>query len=81
MGLWTGLAIYLVVWWLSLFLVLPVGARTVIDAGDVVRGHASSAPKRPRLLLKMALTTLVAGVFFAIIYVVAESGVISFREP
>ena len=81
MDLWTGLAIYFIIWWLSLFLVLPFGARATIDAEDVARGHDASAPNKPRVLVKMAVTTIIACVFFAIFCGVVESGVVSFREP
>ncbi len=81
MGWVTGSAVYLVIWWLVLFIILPVGARTIIDTEDVEKGQDAGAPKRPRLLLKMAVTTVVAGVIFAGFYTVVESGMISFREP
>lgn len=43
---WTSiLAIYVLVWTLSLFLVLPFGVRTAEEAGEAARpGHAESAP-------------------------------------
>ena len=81
MDLWTGLAVYFIIWWLSLFLVLPFGARAALDDEDVARGHASSAPKKPRILIKMAVTTIVAGLFFAVFYGVVESEAITFRQP
>ena len=81
MGLWTGLAVYFIIWWLSLFLVMPFGARATIDNEDVVRGHDASAPQKPRVLVKMAITTIVAGVLFAIVYGIVESDLISFRQP
>ncbi len=41
---------------------------------------ATSAPARPRLLLKFAITSVLALVITAAIWLVAESGLISFRE-
>jgi len=79
MGLTTGAAIYLVIWWLVLFMVLPWGVRTIGD-DDVAKGHAPSAPQKPRILLKMAVTTVVAAIVFAIVYVVAETGMVSLQE-
>lgn len=75
----TGIAVYVVVWWLVLFMVLPWGHQS-IEAEDVARGQAPSAPKKPRLVLKMAITTGIAGVLWAIAYVVVQSGWISFRS-
>ena len=79
MGLTTGAAIFLVIWWLVLFMVLPWGVRTIGD-DDVAKGHAPSAPRKPRILTKMAVTTVVAAIVFAIVYVVGETGLVSLRE-
>jgi predicted secreted protein len=79
MGWVTGIAVYVVIWWIVIFMVLPWGVQT-IGLEDIVKGHASSAPKRPRLLRKMAATTVVAAVLWTAFYLIAESGAISFRE-
>ena len=78
MGWASGIAVYLIIWWVVIFMVLPWGVRTVDDA-EIVKGHASSAPKRPRILAKAAVTSLIAAVLWAIVYAIIESGVISFR--
>lgn len=75
----TGLAVYCILWWLVIFMVLPWGNRPLEDE-DVARGHAPSAPKKPRLLLKAAVTTGIAGVLWTIVYVIIESGWITFRN-
>ena len=74
----TGLAVYAVLWWLVIFMVLPWGNRP-IDPEDVARGQASGAPQKPRLLIKMAVTTVIAGILWAVAYVGIEAGWISFR--
>jgi predicted secreted protein len=79
MGWTTGIAVYVVIWWVVIFMVLPWGVQT-IDEKDIAKGHASSAPKRPLLLRKMAVTTVVAAILWTAFYLIAESGVISFRE-
>ncbi len=66
-------------WWLVIFMVLPWGNRPVDDE-DVARGHASSAPKKPRLLLKVAITTVIAAVLWVIVYFIIDAGWISFRN-
>lgn len=76
----SGIAVYLIVWWVVLFAVLPWGVEPV-DEGDVARGHAHGAPKRPRLLLKMGVTTLVAAVAWVIIDLIILYGGISLRDP
>ena len=76
---YTALAIYGVIWWLVLFMVLPWGNRA-IGPVDVAKGHAAGAPERPRLLLKFALTTIIAAAVFTVFYWAFESGLISIRR-
>ncbi len=73
----TAIAVYIVIWWIVLFTVLPWGAHAEENPQP---GHATSAPARPRLLLKFAITTVIAGVVFAILYWVITSGWFSLRD-
>lgn len=78
---WTsGLAIFALIWWVTLFLVLPWGNRP-IDAEDVAKGQASSAPQKPRIVLKLAINTVIAGVIFFGVYQVIVHDLVSFRTP
>jgi predicted secreted protein len=75
----TGAAVYFIVWWVVLFAVLPWGVKP-IEEEDVAKGHASSAPKAPRMLIKVLATTLIAAVVWGIVYVVIDQNLISFRD-
>ena len=79
MGWVSGIAVYLILWWLVLFLVLPWGVQPVADE-DVKKGHASSAPRRPRMLLKAAVTSVIAAVLWLVVDWVIQSGAISFVD-
>ena len=68
MSLSLSLAIYLIIWWLVLFTVLPIGISTQGEQGDVVPGTPESAPVTPNLRRKFIITTLVSGVVFGIFY-------------
>ena len=59
-----GLALYFVIWWITLFAVLPFGIRSQHEAGDVVAGTEPGAPVLPGLLKKAAITSLIAAVIF-----------------
>lgn len=63
-----GLAIYFIMWWLTLFMVLPFGMRTQDEAGDVVPGTPESAPVAPRLARVFLINTVVSAVAFAIFW-------------
>ena len=76
MTVFTGLLVFVIVWWLVLFTVLPWGVRI---AEKPEPGHATSAPVRPMLLRKALITTAIAALIWAAIYVGIESDLISFR--
>lgn len=60
-----GLALYFVIWWITLFAVLPFGIRSQHESGDVVAGTEPGAPVLPGLLKKAVITSLIAAVIFA----------------
>lgn len=69
---------FAVIWWLVLFMVLPWGVR---PDETPVPGTTESAPARPRLLLKFAVTTLLAALITTGVYWLVTSGLISLRPP
>jgi len=78
MTLWTGLATYAIIWWLVIFMVLPWGLRR-IDPEDLGEMDDPGAPQNPPMVFKIAITTVLAGIIYGLVYLVIVSGVISFR--
>ena len=74
----TGIIVYVLVWWITLFAVLPLW---VAPAEPDDPGHAAGAPRRPRMLLKIAITTVVSALIWLAIYALVKSPWLSFREP
>ena len=72
-----GLAIYMIVWFLTLFMVLPFGARA---AKAPEEGHAPSAPEKPRILIKLLITTIIAMGLWVVVWLIIQSGWFSFRD-
>jgi predicted secreted protein len=56
----TFAAIYFVVWWICLFIVLPFGVRNQVDAGEIVRGTDPGAPVHPKWWWRVLWTTLLS---------------------
>jgi predicted secreted protein len=70
MKLTSILAIYVLFWTMSLFLVLPFGVRTAEEEGvEHGAGHAESAPHRFSLGRAALRATLVSAVLFGLFYV------------
>ena len=71
MGLTLSIATYFVVWWITLFAVLPFGVRTQGESGEIVPGTPASAPASFRLGRVALINTGVATVVFAVIWIAA----------
>ncbi len=66
---WSMVAIYFVIWWITLFAILPFGVRNAHEAGETIgEGHDAGAPVAHRLLLKAGINTIVSAVIFAALY-------------
>jgi predicted secreted protein len=61
-----GTATYFIIWWVLLFAILPFGVQSQHELHHVVPGSEPGAPARPRLLLKLSVNTVIAGVLWAI---------------
>jgi predicted secreted protein len=76
MNVVSGIVVYVVLWWLVMFCVLPFG---VTAAREEHLGHDAGAPANPRLGFKVLVTTGIAMVLFGIFYLIVISDLISFR--
>jgi len=78
MSWFTGVAIFLTIWWTVLFAVLPLGvishAEAGIDKGD---GGDPGAPVDPKLKRKFLTTTWISAVVFAVLWLVLKLHLIS----
>ncbi|MEI4486212.1 DUF1467 family protein [Frigidibacter sp. MR17.14] len=80
MTITAALVLYSVIWFLTLFVVLPIRARSQADAGEVVPGTPAGAPAEARIGQKAKLTTLVATPLFLVIAAVILSGWITIED-
>lgn len=74
MGWISGTAVYFILWWLVLFMVLPFGVRRHEEHGQ---GHDAGAPHRPMMLVKIIATTGIAFALWLIVFFVDKYGLIS----
>jgi len=77
MGWVSGTVVYFLIWWVTLFAVLPVGAHP--DAGSDPDTGWRGVPQRPRLLRKAVITTVISGLLWVAVYVLVDSDWLSFR--
>ena len=74
MGLVSGIVVYILLWWWVFLMALPFGVKV---PNAIRPGHATSAPTKPMLWRKAVITTIIAGILFAIVDWVIASEIIS----
>ena len=71
---------YVILWWISFFVLLPIGMHDEDDPpGQFTLGETPKPPSgkhKPRLLLKAGGATLIAAVLWAVFYALVVAGVI-----
>ena len=66
----TIVAIYVLIWWLTFFAVLPFGVRSQEESGDFTAGTDPGAPAVHRVWMKVLYTTVISAAIFAVLYFV-----------
>jgi predicted secreted protein len=74
----TGIAMYVVIWWIVLFAVLPFGVTPTTEPGG--RGQMTGAPERPMMLKKVVWTSALAAVVWLLIFAIVQSDWLPVRD-
>ncbi len=72
MSIITAIAIYFVIWWLCIFMVLPWGIKSQHEEDNVVEGSEPGAPAKPMLKRKILQTTILAFIVWAAIFLLVK---------
>ncbi|MCY3880124.1 MAG: DUF1467 family protein [Rhodobacteraceae bacterium] len=80
MSLAAALVLYAVIWFLCLFIMLPIRIKTQNESGRITPGTPPSAPTDPMLKAKLKWTTLMAAVIWLPIVIIIASGIISVAD-
>ena len=72
-----ALVLYAVIWFLALFVALPIGERSQHEDGNVVPGTPASAPINPNMRTKLKWVTAITTVLWAALVAVIVSGVLT----
>lgn len=76
----SAVVLYLIIWFMTLFVVLPLRIQSQDEAGDVVPGTPGSAPSDPKLKKKFFWVTVVATIVFIPIATTIMSGWITVED-
>lgn len=77
MNLTGGLVLFVSIWFLTLFVVMPIGQKSQQDMGEVVPGTPAGAPADANWKRKLLITTLVTAVLWGVIATIIFGGVIT----
>lgn len=80
MGITSALVLYAVIWFMVLFIVLPIGLSTQGDEGEIVPGTHAGSPARIAMKKKAFLVTWVSAILWVVIAGIILSGWISPRD-
>jgi len=80
MGIASGVVLFMVIWFLTFLVVLPMRIKTQGDLGQIVPGTHAGSPEHHHLKKKAWIVTAIAAVLWAIIATIIISGVISVRD-
>jgi len=80
MGPVSGLVLFAVIWFLVLFVVLPLRLETQGDRGEVEPGTQAGAPANLDMWKKARVTTYVAVVIWAVVAAVIWSELVTVRD-
>ncbi|MEZ5720553.1 MAG: DUF1467 family protein [Paracoccaceae bacterium] len=80
MSITGGAVLFVVIWFITMFVTLPITLRTQAEAGEVVPGTHEGAPADFRLRRTLLIVTLVTLVLWGIVVWIITSGVISIED-
>jgi predicted secreted protein len=76
MNLFSAFVVWLIIWWLTLFIILPIGVRGQAEEGDVVEGTEPGAPYKLDIKKKFIQTTIIGTILWALTCGLIISGII-----
>ncbi len=81
MGLTGSIIIYVIIWWIVFFSLLPVGIRSNnAKFNDKIAGEDPGAPKNPNIGKKFIYTTIITSIIFVGIYYMVINDFLNLRE-
>jgi predicted secreted protein len=81
MGITGSLIVFICIWWIVFFSLLPVGINSQKrEFKDNLEGNDPGAPKNPRIGKKFIITTLITSIIFSGIYYMVRNDYLNLRE-
>ena len=81
MGITGSIIVYVLIWWIIFFSVLPVGIQSNKEKfKEKLEGVDPGAPNNPKIARKFLITTIITSIIFIVIYYLVELNLLNLRE-
>ena len=81
MGITGSIIIYVMIWWVIFFSVLPMGIQSNKEVfREKIEGMDPGAPKNPKIAKKFLITTIITSIIFIVIYYLVEFDFLNLRK-
>jgi len=81
MGITGSIIVYVIIWWVIFFSVLPVGIQSNKEVfREKLEGIDPGAPKNPKIIKKFLITTIMTTIIFVLIYYLVKIELLNLRE-
>jgi len=80
-GITGSIIVYVLIWWIIFFSVLPVGIQSNKEKfKERIGGIDSGAPINPKIAKKFLITTIITTIIFIVIYYLVKFDLLNLRE-
>ena len=81
MGITGSIIVYVLIWWMIFFSVLPVGIQSnKAKFKEGLDGIDPGAPNNPKIGKKFLITTIITSIIFIVIYYLVKFNLLNLRE-
>ena len=81
MGITGSIIVYVLIWWIIFFSVLPVGIQSKKEKfREKIEGADPGAPNNPKIARKLLITTIITSIIFIVIYYLVKFDLLNLRE-
>lgn len=81
MGITGSIIVYVLIWWIIFFSVLPIGIQSNKEKfKEKIEGIDPGAPNNPKIGKKFLITTILTSIIFLLIYYLVKFNFLNLRE-
>tara|TARA_B100001057_G_scaffold483655_1_gene560710 strand:+ start:37 stop:291 length:255 start_codon:yes stop_codon:yes gene_type:complete len=81
MGITGSIIVYVLIWWIIFFSVLPIGIQSKKEVfREKIEGEDPGAPNNPKIAKKFLITTIITSIIFIVIYYLVKFDLLNLRN-